>query len=705
MSLIITSSTQDRYVDTDFAVENAHSYKNYMINSIQIPKRSAVCVQSVKFSRRGNFVIKNDDYYGYFLNSGAHDGLGDITEKNPMTPLEFTFKPGSYTVKQFPAIIKDAINPVINFHPDFEDVVTETQHTSEKWDGFKLTTFQKDRPVDAVEKLLAYPIISLNDDEGLTGNGQLPYNRPAGGVATPMWDGGYMNAQSNVPFTANIECYEYGASGGSFKSAQGDGNGMTYAYFPTMPVSLQKGGYSFECNKYKGTTEPSRTDTSYMWVSSLCRPMAVGYDAIDNADGGLWRDHHTVGAMAPSLLLNNVGPSSQKNGNWTQFGDFWCSSRIQTGNGKYFLRVGYFGRKPGALGVAPLDNNVKNDSPFFFMNNNKKGTGGPVSAPTEIEYWKVTGTNVKTTGPAPGFTDGAYDMGLNANAYKGFRWEVSGEVVRLFAIKADDTEDYVIDIDRDTDNKFPVIKQTQVRLYPKLNIQNEIEGQDTSSLLIKTFLGRDMSSHDAYDLSIDHFGDGFYENNLGLGLKSMEVDRRGFSDPNWVYTPAALLATDIIPYTQQYIMEPTNAVLPEFLTSLPEANIMELLGFQKAFVIGVTDGARRGGFNITSSVVPSTTAEHSLFIRCPTLTQQCVNFGKGSISKILHHIPQFDNTGKSTGSLFFENANPMYLRLGNTEEITLNELQIDIVDRNEQFAYELDGSTIVVLHIKPESQI
>ena len=48
MSLIITSSTQDRYVDTDFAVENAHSYKNYMINSIQIPKRSAVCVQSVK---------------------------------------------------------------------------------------------------------------------------------------------------------------------------------------------------------------------------------------------------------------------------------------------------------------------------------------------------------------------------------------------------------------------------------------------------------------------------------------------------------------------------------------------------------------------------------------------------------------------------------------------------------------------------------
>ena len=705
MSLIITSSTQDRYVDTDFAVENAHSYKNYMINSIQIPKRSAVCVQSVKFSRRGNFVIKNDDYYGYLLNSGAHDGIGDLTDKNPMTPCEFTFKPGSYTVKQFPDVIKGAIDPVFTFHPDFKDSVTETVHSAEKWDGFKITSEQKAAVTDEVSKLAAYPIISLANDEGINGNGTLPYNRPPGGVATPMWIGGFMNAQSTVPFTADTDAYEYTAAGvdagGSVKCAEGQGTGMTFCYFPTMPISLQKGGLSFHCNKYTGT-DGTRTPTTYGWISSLCRPMAIGYDAVADLDGGRWYDYGNIGAQEPALLLNQ-NPSNQRYGNWTQFGDFWCMNRL-TDKGKYMLRVGYFGRAPGALGVAPLDQNRKFNSPFFFMNKNRKGTGGPVAAPTEIEYWKVDRTNVKTTPAAPGSAAGAYDMGLNANGYKGFRWEVSGEVVRLFAIKADDTEDYVIDISEDTIYKFPVIKQTQVRLYPKFNISDEVEGK-VSSILIKTFLGRDMSTHEKHTLSIDHFGSGFYENNLGAGLKSAEVDRRGFSDPNWVYTPAPLLASDIIDYVPHYVLQPTPQIAPDFLITLPEPNIMELLGFQRALVIGSTEAAIRGGFSISSSVVPVTIAEHSLFIRCPTLTQQSLNFGKGSISKILHHIPQFDNTGKSTGALFFENAHPMYLRLGNTEEITLNEIQIDIVDRNEQYAYELDGSTIVVLHIKPESQI
>ena len=703
MSLIITSSTQDRYTDNDFAVENAFSYKNYMSNSIKIPKHSAVCVQSVKFSRRGSFVIKDDDYTGYCMIGKDHDKVSQITDSNPMTMIEFKLAPGEYSVAEIAPIIQTAINKSVNVHPDYKSVEVATKHTSGKWDGFEITTEQKDQPTNQVALIKAYPIISPGNDEGPIdgGPGMIPYNRPAVGTATPQWTGGLMNAQSTVAFTADTTTYSYAANVGTFHcGATGAGEatnvGWSGMFSPVCPISLQKGGYTVTCNGFGGSLAGGRTVTSYLWYSALTRPQAVGYDA--TTIDGQWKSLAGLEMDVPPTLTNPKTSGNQYGG-WTMCGDYWCGTRLDTTTGKYALRVGYFGYRVGQAGVAPLDPNIKNDEdmyPFEFMSENEKG--GPANAPTEIEYWKATGTNVKTL-------TAAYDMGLNANGYSGFRWEVKGEVINLFAIKADLSEDFVIDITQDANYKFPVINQNKVRLYPKLMIGNEIEGAGTSTLTITNAFMRDMSEHAEYVTSIDHYGTGFYESNIDARGKAWEVDRRGFSDPDWTYTPIGLLAADVINNVTQWCFERTADVQPEFLVLMPEANVKYLLGFEKAFVNTGVAGAGRGEVTITSAVVPTTSAEHSLFIRCPTLTQQSQNFGKGSMSKIIHHIPMFDNTGKSTGSLFFENAHPMYLRLGNTEEITLNEIQIDIVDRNEKYAYEIDGSTIVVLHIKPESQI
>jgi hypothetical protein len=41
-----------------------------------------------------------------------------------------------------------------------------------------------------------------------------------------------------------------------------------------------------------------------------------------------------------------------------------------------------------------------------------------------------------------------------------------------------------------------------------------------------------------------------------------------------------------------------------------------------------------------------------------------------------------------------------YIKLNNTDKMILNNIKIDIVDRNEVIVDDLQGSTIVALHIR-----
>ena len=720
MALLITSSTQARYGDSDFQIENAYSYKNFLSNPTIIPKNSAVCVQSIKFNRQGHFVVKGGDYISYVLNSKTHSSVNKLIDNNTMTPIAWGIKPGTYNSKQFEKAIKTGLDSAIQCHPDMEKVVVEKVITSGKFAGYKITTNQKVAPTDQTELIKAFPIIDIYNNSGDQGTGQIPYSLIGGSPTYPMWTGGLMNADSTVPFTANTSTYEYtaGTKTGTFKGGFGL-QGYTLMYSPTCPVSLQGGGYQVGVDKYVGT-EAGRTVTSYQWISSLCRPMAVGYDAIANAAGdGDWYDYHNVGVTIPpwtslgggggALFNPNVRPPSGP-GNWTQFGDYWCACRLNVETAIYELQVGYYGLRPGVSSfnnLPPQGTNDKYTSKLRYMNQTKDHS--VTNCPTELQYWNATGTRVETTPVAPGSVAGPYDMGANANGYKAFRWELKGENVFLYAVKADNSEDFVVSITEDPTINFPAISQNQVRLYPKLMVQNDDVLAGNTSLTISAYKGRDMGETEGAGTSIEHFGNGFYENNIGDQVAE-EIDRRGVSsDPAFAYTRVGYdNATDIIGYVPQYVLGITPDIQPQFLITQPEANTRELLGFDKSFIAGTLDASAgsRGGYILTSANVPNAQGqEHSLFVRCPTLTQMSQNFGRGGMSKIIHHIPQFDNTGKSIGSLFFENTSPMYLRLGNTEDIMLNELQIDIVDRNEQYAYELDGSTIVVLHIKPENQI
>ena len=88
-----------------------------------------------------------------------------------------------------------------------------------------------------------------------------------------------------------------------------------------------------------------------------------------------------------------------------------------------------------------------------------------------------------------------------------------------------------------------------------------------------------------------------------------------------------------------------------------------------------------------------------MFVKCPSLTAKNINYSKTLPSQILQHIPRFTSDGKSSGNMWWESNQLVYTRLKNAEPISLNDLTIQLVDKNERECKDLVGETIICLHI------
>ena len=132
-------------------------------------------------------------------------------------------------------------------------------------------------------------------------------------------------------------------------------------------------------------------------------------------------------------------------------------------------------------------------------------------------------------------------------------------------------------------------------------------------------------------------------------------------------------------------------------------NSQFLMGFPNRSLVNVAtsaDGSSPFTLTFNSDEAPELRSTQSLFIRLKNMTFNSVNLAKGSNSKILYHIPTFSNTGSRVGALFFEPNERVYLKLGNTEDLFLSTIEIDIVYPDETLASDLVGKTTVALHIR-----
>jgi hypothetical protein len=143
----------------------------------------------------------------------------------------------------------------------------------------------------------------------------------------------------------------------------------------------------------------------------------------------------------------------------------------------------------------------------------------------------------------------------------------------------------------------------------------------------------------------------------------------------------------IAEYNNQMVLQKSDDWVPDSYVT-PEPTLGPLLGWKTEDYLYQGMAGHSGTHDVNTYVspddeanIPDAEATHSLFVRCPTLTQQSSNFGKGSMSKIIYHCPMFSNTGKSSGSLFFQPSERVYIDLGNKETLNLNQLTLEVVDK------------------------
>jgi hypothetical protein len=191
-------------------------------------------------------------------------------------------------------------------------------------------------------------------------------------------------------------------------------------------------------------------------------------------------------------------------------------------------------------------------------------------------------------------------------------------------------------------------------------------------------------------------------------------------DVPWTQLPTSLqqmfLAADIVidlylSITNTLVprgLQGTTNFIPYVCTLLlghSSYNMDALLGYNPEVTVIPTTSSSTITFDPTDTTTPAlqyNLGNNITFVRCPTLTQRSLNGVSRSMSSILCDVPRYagGSLEQNSGRVFYVPAEKTYLKLNNTEPLTLNRVMIELVNANEQLVSDLIGDTTVVLHIK-----
>ena len=177
----------------------------------------------------------------------------------------------------------------------------------------------------------------------------------------------------------------------------------------------------------------------------------------------------------------------------------------------------------------------------------------------------------------------------------------------------------------------------------------------------------------------------------------LALEKRPWNDHNstTVLAPQGIDSKGMDNYSSVFITAKSVA----YGDSTNECSSSRLLGFEGQ-PISVPVATSKLITTNKSASVPQLISNISLFIRLNNFTQNSVNARQGTNSKIIAHLPRFDNSGNETGGLYFEPHEKTYLALNNTDEILINSYDVDFVYENETLCTALTGKTVVCFHLR-----
>jgi len=680
MSLIFTSNTQDDYKDTDsegrtltstIGIERPADYQNHLTSPLEVKPNSQIAVQSVKIEREQTYEITDTLNMLYYFGEplGTTLKFEDVTKR----PNLISIPRGVYDRSEFATQLQTEMNNMNTVPAVHNNFRVSASLANGEFLGYKISASQNGTTYSNRASTLNSSLADVYVDIGSTPTSD--NFTLAGGVFTRTGASGTILDELCCGIATD------------YPLAMGENACMT--------VDLRGASY------YDGVT---KTNLNSSWAIGLTRP---------------------------TIQLNNDNTKGKSHGNAPI--DF--NRQKSAVNPHFFDYVAIFDAEDGSAGAGSLS--------LYTANYLKDDKGNAIA-----ESYKMR--EIMYSGGAGQITSDITNASINATGeYQTLEWSFVGEEVQLSLKKADGSRTKLIGSDLNV-NASRVFKPTTDftgTLYPKICLSQgsvQITNYPPYSATDVTYRYPSYNGYDPTDMSGGTYtvGDSPYANFIGrsklmrsdglrgdttvIGLKPSWGERQAGRVQNFIFKPdyayAQMLPEDFETSTETINFQGNNAnggveydhllILAD--TEPPDSqdqgvgnyysamcNIGRYIGWNDLSIVTQAEGTVTASNLVTwtSPNVPEFKV-NSAFVRISNLNHRTYNSCKNSISKMLYHVPRFTNDGRQFGDLFWEVGEKTYVDLNNTESFMLNQLQVQIVDKNERVVDDLVGDTIVVFHIR-----
>ena len=661
MSLVITSSNQPDLYETieDNSAEKPYAYRNHFTQPIRVKPFSEIALQSLKVNRQPAIQVAENDLFAFFF--------GDT--------LKFVDKPLTSTTS-FPILIPMSAHKNINLNSSSSPELSSL-------DPLSITQFAE-RMQHMLNHYVGHPelrgqfVVDVKQDAGS--------GLPLGFEITTKQLGNASNIYNNPTqfYAVNEDTYllngngSYVSVGGSFtlekKVLGGIGTGR---FIADKPISLAEGVFRF-----------SVSNCSSVWSVGLSRPLrAYGY-LKQIGQSNLFSDN----TIDPRYFNPE---SSEVNGLFDGVGSFSDVTIRRTPDKKIYIEHSVPIIADGIMEEQGMES---------------------------IDYWTYTAG-----------ISAPLDLAGSASNIDKFEIRVQNEDVQIWAIDSVKSANNFELISRHNisasgGNCVKPLNQNCWDLHAKIEIAEPNQKIEVNQYSGRSYGGDGLTNEIGYwntswwGMCNSFFSDLIY----GLAGRrwTYELDFRGNQIPNASGNDNILgnginfashqirkMNADVVGgggvnSAPTFIFGKDDLYLPNVLDNF-QPNMSRRMGFDGLVRINSSNVLASGSNNlikIKSCQKPKLSGLASYFVRLSQLGHTTYNGAKQSESKIIGTIPSFDNRGADTGALYFEPSERVYIDLNNPQQINLNELNVDIVDKNEQFATGLSGNTIAMFHIREKKK-
>ena len=658
MSLIVTANE----VDTDLTRYTNHQapehYTNHLKQTLLVEPNSEVAIQSVKVNKDGLIRISPGDAWFQFFNqnmrTNAADPLIDTSSKSTGMPIR--------------------CSPKLN-NPNMDEYVNIEEFANRVQQGMRIG---------------------------------LPHPDMLGGTTAS-------------PETNEVLCQvarDVAVAGKGFKGFQFTFDYMGQATVDVLPTKyrqVETGGVKYDQMTITNAGGPPITSTNFeVKAGNNASPYNVAW-GIDNpishlngdciydlkglsaaGDGASYNKPFTLGiargtlnktGQIPYLDVDDVSYAPT-----THFYDYAISCHQRVPGGDFWLHCGHAVVNNGGTGVAMRE--------IHYFDGN---TGVPNVFPGST--WKAA----SATG------HGRYNLSTNTAGYTHLKIVVDGEKVK-FSVGVNNAA-YVTLFNYNLRDTAAAPKESCPKpagqncwnMYPKMWIS-----ESGRSVKLISWFGRDtgidtpIANAVGSVANINTDGDWFCRQvATGNVRQPLQIDRRNYNNMEvaefYVQRGTSGAGTKQLLEDYENIM-----ILQEDKThylNTQYANMAAKFGFIGRPILDTSLSAMVDQMVVfISDAIPLIQSNKSMFIRLDNFTQRSLNAGTGRPSKILYHIPRFDQSNREVGAgLYYEPQERVYVRLFNTEQLVINEFDLSICDNKEVLVEDLSGQTIICLHVRPSS--